>query len=210
MYFQDRTDAGIKLSNALQKYRGDHTIVLAIPRGGLPVAKEVAKELQVPIDVILSKKIGHPENTEFAIGAVSEEAAIINPGFVVSMDFLNEQIEKLQSELVRRRGIYLKGSLPLKIRDKIVIIVDDGAATGFTILSTVKLVQSQGARKIIIALPVASVGALERLKNHQAVSEVICLHSPEDFVAVGNYYTNFEQLQDKDVVEILQKSRSQK
>lgn len=208
MYFQDRTDAGKKLSIALQKHKKDNSVVLAIPRGGLPVAREVAEELGAPIDVILSKKIGHPENSEFAIGAVSEEAAIVNPGFVVSMDFLNEQIEKLQAELARRRELYLQGISPLEIRDKIVIIVDDGAATGFTILSTVKLVQSLGAQKIIIGLPVASGSALERLKNHPAVAEVVCLHSPEDFVAVGNYYSNFEQLQDEDVVEILQESRS--
>ncbi len=208
MYFQNRNHAGQELANALQKYKGGQTIILAIPRGGLPVAKEVAAHLQVPLDVILSKKIGHPDNAEFAIGAVSEEAAIVNPGFAVPLEFLNEQIEKIQSELARRRNIYLKDAGPLEVRDKIVIVIDDGAATGFTLLSTIKLIQRLGPKEIIIALPVASSQALEKLTNHPAVSEVICLYCPDDFIAVGSYYRDFEQLRDEDVIDILKESRS--
>ncbi len=207
MYFQDRIDAGLKLADPLKKYVAPNAVLFAIPRGGLPVAKVVSNRLKIPLDIILSKKIGHPDNPEFAIGAVSEETAIVNPGFSVSMDYLNQQIENIQAELSRRRSIYLKNVVPHQVSGKTVIIIDDGAATGFTLLSTIKLIQRLQPGKIIIALPVASPSALARLRNHPAVSEVICLHCPDDFVAVGNYYANFRQLNDEDVVEILQDKR---
>lgn len=208
--FSDRIDAGEQLSLKLADYRDQPLVVLAIPRGGLPIGAILAKYLNAPLDVVLSKKIGHPYNKEYAIGAVSLEDIILNTPGEFSEKYINAETEKIRSLLRKRDKEYHKDSQPMKLKDKIVIITDDGIATGNTLMSTVMLAYKQQPREIIVAIPVAPSSSVQKLKNTPEINKVICLETPYNFSAVGQFYEDFGAVSDEEAIQILRDTNREK
>ena len=204
--FKDRIEAGIKLAKRLQDYKGKDTVVLAIPRGGLPLGDIISRSLHAPLDVALSKKIGHPYNKEYAIGAVSMEHIILGGAEEVENEYIENETAKIRSKLKKRHEQYYKARKPEPLKDKVVIIVDDGIATGNTILVTAELIHAQKPKKTIVAIPVAPKAAIPRLEASPYIDEVICLYKPYNFRAVGQFYQNFQQVSDEEAIAILEES----
>ncbi|EKD56467.1 MAG: phosphoribosyl transferase protein [uncultured bacterium] len=201
--FYDRADAGEKLAKNLVKYQNQpDTLVLGMPRGGIVCAKVVANKLNLPLDIVIAKKISAPNNPEYAIGGVTSSGEpVLNDEVIGTMgitpDYLDNAIIKLRDEIKQKLELYRRGKKPLVIKNKNVIIVDDGVATGHTILAAVEFVKSQNPKTIIIAIPVAPTELLELLKNK--VDDLICLETPAEFFAVGQFYEQFDQVEDKQV-----------
>ena len=208
MIFKDRHEAGQQLARELSKYKNKKdVIVLGIPRGGVEVAFNIAKTLKVPLSMVVTKKIGHPFESEFAIGAVSPGGHYsINKQYQAEAGegYIKNTIKELTKEINRRYKEYTNEKLP-KLKNKIVILVDDGLATGFTMLSAVEYVQSQNPKKIIVAIPVAAQDSFEKVKA--AANEVVCLQIPVFFAAVGCFYQNFMQLEDEEVKYYLKEAK---
>ncbi|HEX7457394.1 MAG TPA: phosphoribosyltransferase family protein [Ginsengibacter sp.] len=203
--FRDRKEAGFLLALKLKKYKDEPGIVLAVPRGGVPVAYEVAKELEFPIEVILTKKIGHPMNKEYAIGAASLSGYFILPHENVSEQYIQQEVKSIRSRLKEMYKIFMGDREPENLEGKTVIIIDDGIATGNTLLGTVNLLRKSNPGKIIIGVPVASESAVQKLSKE--VDEVVAVLIPEEFYGVGAFYENFEQVSDKEVMFYLNKLR---
>jgi len=205
MFFKDRLEAGHMLGARLKKYKGDPGVVLAVPRGGIPVAYEVAKELDFPLEVILTKKIGHPLNKEYAIGAAS-----LTDYFVIAHENVSDEYIKKEVEIIRQKlkDMYVKfmgDKEPESLINKTVIVIDDGIATGNTLLATVNVLRKSKPAKIVIAVPVASARALTKLSME--VDEVVAVYVPEDFHGVGAFYDDFDQVTDEEVLFYLNKFR---
>ncbi len=201
--FKDRIDAGLQLVYRLEKYKKDPGVVLAIPRGGIPVAYVVAMELGFPLEVILTKKIGHPLNKEYAIGAASLTDYFVIPHEDVTQEYIADELIKVRARLQDMQSKFMGNKKPINIEGKTVIIVDDGIATGNTMFGIVHVLRKSKPGKIVIAVPVASESAI--LKLSQEVDEVIALSIPEDFFGVGAYYNDFKQVNDEEVVFYLNK-----
>ncbi|MGC8971557.1 MAG: phosphoribosyltransferase [bacterium] len=203
--FKDRINAGIKLGLALRDFNIEDPIVLGIPRGGVIVAVEVAKILKAPLDIAIARKIGAPFDREYAIGAINSLGSVIlNEASIRELGIPNDYIEKTVKEeleeIKRRLSIYRGERDTINIRDKSVIIVDDGLATGLTTLSVVKGVKVNNPKKIIVAVPVASYEAIKRIEGE---AEVFALYVPEYFYAVGQFYEDFHQVTDEEVIYAL-------
>lgn len=199
--YPDRRAAGRALALALEHLKGSNGIVLAIPRGGVPVAKEVALHLSMPLDILLSKKIGHPANPEFAIGAVTAEDRVVNTEKWPDPEWLEDETARIRTELAAKRR-RLKGDQPdLSLRDRTVIIVDDGIATGNTLRATLPMIRRQHPARIVIAAPVAPRATCLALK--QEVDEFVVLQMPVQFSGVGAFYDDFTQVEDAEVAAIL-------
>lgn len=202
--FANRTEAGQLLAQLLTKYSGTNSIVLAIPRGGVPVGYEVARALHLPLDIALAKKIGHPGNSEYAIGAVSPDSVVINEELDIPESYIKAEAERLQSALRQRQQLFRGNRPPIDLKNKNVIIVDDGIATGYTLLATIQMLRKQQPAKIIVAVPVAPLGGYSRIE--QEADEFICLDTPDYFPGVGAFYKDFEQVEDETVIGLLNKS----
>jgi putative phosphoribosyl transferase len=210
MMFLDRWDAGEKLAYKLEKFKGEDVMVLAVPRGGLAIAYDAIKRFEFKWDLIIPRKIGAPHNKELAIGAVSVDGSyFVNNDYVkmlgTSQEYIDEEVLEQTNEIKRRMKEYRGTDTFPDIKDKTVIIMDDGIATGFTILAVVKSVKKQGAKKIILAIPVGPRETIEEFK--EIVDEVICLHVPEEFYAVGPHYMDFGQVTDEEVFKIMKELR---
>lgn len=201
--FTDRIDAGLQLSEALKKYKDEDVVVIAIPRGGLPVAAVVAKALEAPLDIALSKKIGHPQHKEYAIGAVSLENRVLSDVVSVSETYLEEETQRIRTKLRKRQQQYYKDRSPSSLTNKTVILVDDGVATGNTILVTAALVKLQRPKRTIAAIPVAPPSAVDLMRDAPDIDEVVCLLKPHHFYAVGQFYENFGQVSDAEAIALL-------
>jgi predicted phosphoribosyltransferase len=200
--FQNRTQAGKLLAEKLKKYQKAQGVVLAIPRGGVPIGLEIAKELAWPLELLLIKKLGHPRNKEYAIGAVGLYDRIVIPHEEVPQSYIESETENVRARLMEMQQRFMYNKLPEPLKDKVVIVVDDGIATGNTMLASVKILRKQEPSAIIIAAPVASWSAVEKL-NHQ-VDKLVLLDVPEEFIGVGRFYKDFTQLTDRDVINYLQ------
>lgn len=203
--FKDRVDAGIKLGLTLLESNIEDPVILGIPRGGVIVAVEVAKILKAPLDIAIARKIGAPFDREYAIGAINSlgnvilnEASIRELG--ISNDYIERSVKEELEEIKRRLSIYRGERDTIDIKDKSVIIVDDGLATGLTMLSVVKGVKTKNPKRTIVAVPVASYEAVKRLEKE---AEVIALYIPEYFYAVGQFYEDFRQTTDEEVISAL-------
>jgi predicted phosphoribosyltransferase len=210
MIFMDRKDAGKKLCESLEKYKEEDVIVLAVPRGGLEVAYDAIKGFNFEWDLIIPRKIGAPHNKEIAIGAVSSDGSRFLDEYYVNMlgvsqDYIELETSEQVREIHRRMKEYRGRDTFPEVAHKTVIIIDDGIATGFTILAALKAVKKQGAAKTVLAIPVGPKDTIEKLKKF--VDEIICLHIPDEFYAVGAYYTNFEQVTDEEVFRIMNELR---
>ena len=205
--FKNRTEAGKLLAKSLAKYKNDRVVVLALPRGGVILGYEVAKALKSPLDVIVTRKIGHPNNPEYAICAVDEKGLLLCNEMEtksVDPDWLKGEIELQQKEAERRIALYRGKRKPAEIENRVVVIVDDGIATGFTMRLAVRSVKMQNPKKIIVAVPVAPAESIQELKKEGA-DEIIVLEPPENFTgAVGAHYMQFEQTEDSAVINLLQ------
>lgn len=209
-YFVDRVEAGKRLTLAFADFGGKNAIVLAIPRGGVAVGYEIADKLGLPLDVIIPRKIGAPDNPELAIGAMTEDGTIIlDENLVsylgVSQDYVKEESVRQKSEIERRLKVY-RGNEPypnLKGRD--VIVVDDGIATGSTMKAALASVKNKGARTVIVAVPVGPPSTIEELNKR--ADRVVCLYTPEYFQAIGQFYVDFNQTTDEEVIQLLKKNK---
>lgn len=206
--FRDRIEAGRQLAEKLAKFKDENVLVLAIPRGGLPLGAIVAKALEAPLDVALTKKIGHPLHKEYAIGAVSLDDIMLTDATGVAQEYIIEETKHIRKKLQKRHDEYYRKRSPQNIKDKIVIIVDDGIATGNTVLATVELVSKQSPKKIVVAIPVAPNTAIKKLESTLKVNEVICLHVPYNFHAVGQFYKEFYQVTDQEAIQLLEESNT--
>lgn len=210
MIFRDRKQAGEQLARDLEKYKGKETVVLAIPRGGVVVGAEVVRVLGCPLDVIVIRKIGAPGNPEFAIGAIGPNDQIfldqkIVARYNISKEYINTEVGRQGLEMERRERVYREGKAPLDLVNKTVILVDDGIATGADVRVAIKSVKCQRPKKLILAVPVGPKETIEVLRKE--VDELVCLVTPEVFYAVGQFYQEFGQTTDEEVVEILRIGR---
>ena len=199
--FQDRIDAGLALCKHLQHYKNVDGVVLAVPRGGVPVALPVARILQLPLELILSKKIGHPMHKEFAIGAVSLTGQVISPNAFASAEYIQQETLHIREQLRTMYKKFMGDKQPTPIKGKIVIIIDDGVATGHTLLSTIEMIKKEGPKKMVIAVPVACKQAAQKLSD--VVDEFVCAWVPSHFRSVGEFYSDFTQVSDEDVITML-------
>lgn len=211
--FEDRADAGKQLANALKQYRRQDVVVLALPRGGVAVAAEVASDLGAPLDLVIVRKVGVPYHQELAMGAVMDGSHpivvrnddVIHSSGLSEEEFQRECTEELQ-EIERRRALYFGNKIPIDIAGRTVILVDDGIATGATARVAILGLQQRKPRKIILAVPVGANDTMETLRRD--IDEVICLEEPATLVAIGFHYGDFAQLTDEEVIEILKRSRT--
>lgn len=203
--FRNRIEAGKILAKKLKKYANQAGVVLAVPRGGVPVAYAVAKELGFPVEVILSKKIGHPSNKEYAIGAATMSDYFVVPGEDVSETYIKSEVDKVQARLREMNTRFMGDRQPIDLHGKTVIVVDDGIATGNTLLGTVNILRRKNPSSIVIAAPVASGSAVQKLSAE--VDEVVTVLIPELFYGVGAFYEDFKQVEDEEVVYYLNELR---
>src|SRR5712672_3637376 len=205
--FLNRTEAGRLLAEKLEKYANrNDVVVLGLPRGGVPVAYEVAKRLNAPLDVFIVRKLGVPGFEELAAGAIASGGVrVLNEDVVRAIPYATEAIEAVTAretaELQRREQIYREGRPAPELRDRIAILVDDGLATGATMRAAVKALRKRGAAKIVVAVPVGPPDTCHEIEEQ--ADETICLSTPEFFQAVGQYYEDFSQTTDEDVRELL-------
>ncbi|MGE5208273.1 MAG: phosphoribosyltransferase [Alphaproteobacteria bacterium] len=205
--FANRTEAGRLLAEKLEKYTNrDDVVVLGLPRGGVPVAYEVAKQLRAPLDVFIVRKLGVPGFEELAAGAIASGGVrVLNEDVMHAIPNANEIIERVsameEAELQRREELYRQGRGAPQVRDKTIILVDDGLATGATMRAAVKALRHSGAGKIVVAVPVGPHDTCAEIK--ELADEIICLRTPEFFQAVGQYYEDFSQTSDAEVRDLL-------
>jgi putative phosphoribosyl transferase len=210
LLFYDRTDAGRRLAKLLKRKIQGLCIVLAIPRGGVVVGYEVAKELGCPLDVVISRKVGAPAQPELAVGAVAEDGAVFVDEEIarlvgVSRDYVERRAREELREVRRRAEEYRGGREMPDLSGKTVILVDDGLATGLTMMAAVHMARNKGAEKVVVAVPVSPPETVAKLRRH--ADEVICLETPTNFYAIGQFYDRFDQLTDEETNSILRKSR---
>ncbi len=210
--FRDRAEAGRQLAPHLMAYADQSPVVLALPRGGVPVAFEVAQALRAPLDLVFVRKIGAPGHAEFGLGAVVDGA---HPQVVLNEDaldqvrvppgYIEEETQRQLQEIERRREHYLAGRRPVDVEGRIAIVVDDGIATGGTVRAALKGLSRARPAKLILAVPVAPRDTIERLRVE--ADEVVCLMTPEPFYAVGEHYDDFRQTSDREVTTLLDEAQ---
>lgn len=204
--YSDRHHAGKELAKSLKEYAHGDAIVLALPRGGVNIGYELAKALHIPLDVIVARKIGLPENPEFGIGAIGENGARVLDTRVIRLigipdDVLKNIIMKEQTELKRRVRLYRKNKPLPNLKNKTVILVDDGLATGVTAKAAIEAIKKQQPKKIIFASPICAYDTAQEFRS--LVDEVICLATPLDLMSIGLWYRNFDQVSDEEVLQLL-------
>jgi putative phosphoribosyl transferase len=207
MYFRDREEAGRLLGKALEHLRGQlGLLVLGIPRGGVVVAYEVARALGAPLDVYVARKIGAPQNPELALGAVASDGTqVLDSELLVDLrvsdHYVEQEVERQAQEVERRMAAYRGGRPPLEVTGRRLVLVDDGVATGATVLASLRALRQSEPSRLILAVPVGPPGTISRMSLE--ADEVVCLHQPLAFWAVGAFYESFDQTSDDEVVRLL-------
>jgi putative phosphoribosyl transferase len=206
--FADRVEAGERLGETLLPLAASNAVVLAIPRGGVIVGEAAARALGAPLDVVVPRKIGAPGNPELAIGAVAPGIRVLDRrmvgGLGVSDEYLDREIAAQEAEIERRQHAYRQGRPPQPVEGRVAIVVDDGVATGSTAVAALRWAREQGAARVVLAVPVAPPQSLERLGAE--ADDVVVLETPSPFFAVGEWYRDFDQTSDRQVVEALARS----
>ncbi len=211
--FRDRTDAGKALADVLAEHAYEDPVILALPRGGAPVAIEVARRLRAPMDLVMVRKIGVPSQPELAAAAIvngDDPQIVVNDHVARAVGLSRDDIDALAEvqleEIRRRRGVYLQGRSPLPIQGRTAIVVDDGIATGATMRVSLKALGKRNPAQLVLAVPVAPKDVLEELQNE--VDHVVCLTSPVPFWSVGSHFSNFGQTSDEEVVQLLNEANA--
>ena len=205
--FRNREEAGRMLADELRQYRNDPTgLILALPRGGVAVGYQLSLALHLPLDVFMTRKIGAPDNPEYAIGAVAETGSLyLNQEAVSSFGLSRYELERLihvqEKEIARRKGLYRQGRPLPQLTGRIVLLVDDGIATGSTFLASALAIRSLQPHRLVGAIPVGPPSTIREVRA--LVDELVVLMTPDPFHAVGNFFVNFTQVEDRDVVEYL-------
>jgi putative phosphoribosyl transferase len=214
MPFRDRSDAGRQLAEALKGYQDQQPVVLALPRGGVPVAAEVSAALHAPLDLIIVRKIGVPIQPELAMGAVAEgrEPVIVRNEDVIQLVGVTSEefasvCDRERSEIERRRRRYLGSRSRVDVEGRTAIVIDDGIATGATTRAALLAVRARRPKTLVLAAPVAPPAAVEALRD--AADEIVCLETPEPFDAIGLWYRDFRQVSDQEVIDILARQQIQ-
>lgn len=207
--YEDRRDAGRQLAERVAELDLDDPVVLGLPRGGVPVAAEVAARLAAPLDVVVVRKVGAPGNAEYGIGAVGEgDVVVLNEEPMrllgVSRDDLQDAIEDEQRELERRVRRYRRGREPVPLEGRSVIVVDDGLATGMTATAAAQVLRERGIEHLVLAIPVGAPASVAEVSTHY--DDVVAVQTPDGFRAVGMWYRDFGQTSDEEVVELLERS----
>jgi putative phosphoribosyl transferase len=209
MLFQNRADAGRRLAERLDHLRGSDLVVLGLPRGGVPVAYEVATALEAPLDVVVIRKLGAPFDSEFAIGAIGEGARVVDEDTLRQLGITNGQLAAIEDrervELDRRMQRFRGPEGRIELAGREALIVDDGIATGSTALAACRVVRALGAARVIVAVPVAPPDWTDAFGD--AADEYVCLETPLHFLAVGQWYSDFAQTTDDEVIELLARAR---
>ncbi|OGL66602.1 phosphoribosyl transferase [Candidatus Uhrbacteria bacterium RIFCSPHIGHO2_01_FULL_63_20] len=207
MMFEDRADAARQLVEKLRPYAGKDVVVYALPRGGVVLGVAVAKALKAPLDLLIPRKIGHPDNPEYAIASVTERGAVVRQEDEVrSVDpkWFDEEVRRQREEARRRRERYLSGRPAVPAKGKAAIVVDDGIATGLTMKAALSELRTREPSSVVVAVPVAARDALRELGKE--VDEVVVLHEPAMFLgSIGNYYEAFDQVSDEEVVAMMKR-----
>lgn len=212
--FLDRHDAGKALAKDLKQYANKKDVIaLALPRGGVPVAYEVAHDLHIPLDVLVVRKLGAPSQREFAIGAIApDDVCVLSSRIMEELAITKTEIAEIakeeSEELKRREALYRTNLLPLQVAHKTVIFIDDGLATGATMQAAAMWAQKQNAKEIIVAVPIASRDACKQLMRHNKLTRCICTLTPEPFLSVGMWYEDFSQTSDEEVLNLLRKHQA--
>ena len=208
MRFKNRSDAGRQLAARLANYKSQHPVLLALPRGGVPVAAEVALALGAPIDLVLVRKIGVPWQPELAMGAIvdGDSPIVVRNEDVIRLAGVDERdfqavCEREFAEIERRRRLYLGGRARLGIKDRVAIVIDDGIATGATTRAALRAIRMRQPKKLILAVPVGPTDTIEAMREE--ADEVLCLGIYEVFGAIGEFYDDFRQITDEEVITIL-------
>jgi predicted phosphoribosyltransferase len=204
MMFPDRVAAGKRLAQALAAYQGKAVVVYALPRGGVVLGVEIARFLNSPLDLLVVRKIGHPVESEYAIGAVAEDGYVVaNPDELAAVDkgWFDAAADAELKEAQRRRRVFLQGRKPVDAKGKIAIIVDDGLATGLTMLAAIHEIRKRGPGKVVVAVPVAASDTVSELRS--LVDDVVVLHIPQWMGAIGAFYEKFDQVSDDEVVTLM-------
>jgi putative phosphoribosyl transferase len=206
--FTDRRDSGRQLAEALRRFAVQDPVVLGLPRGGVPVAFEVADELGAPLDVIFVRKIGAPGHPELGLGALvdgAEPQVVLNKDVVELVDppegYVDQEVRRELEEIARRRKLYLGDRAPVVVRERVALVVDDGVATGGTVRAALQGLKSAGASRRVLAVPIGPPDVMRALRD--AADEIVCLARPEPFIAVGLWYHDFTQTTDAEVVALL-------
>ncbi|MGD1074732.1 MAG: phosphoribosyltransferase [Thermodesulfovibrionales bacterium] len=208
--FKDRRDAGLQLAEKLRHYKSRKgVLVLALPRGGAVTALEIARAIGAPFDVLIVRKLGFPGQQELAIGAISETGAVVLNQRVlaygdISKKYIEEEISAQKDEIARRLNLYRGGKRLENLQGKTVILVDDGVATGATMKAAIVTIKQETIERLVVAIPVAPIETADELRA--MTDEFVCLYTPPDFMAVGNYYGDFTQVTDDEVAEILKET----
>jgi putative phosphoribosyl transferase len=207
--FVDRQEAGRQLAEALSGLKGEDVVVLGIPRGGVVVAAEVARAHGWPLDTVIPRKVRAPGNPELGLGAIAPGVRVLDQRMLdmmgVSESYLEREIAEEEREIERRSEAYRRGRPAVDVKDKVAVVVDDGIATGGTATAAVRWAKAEGAAKVILGVPVAPAEGVRNLSRE--ADEVVCLETPEPFYAVGQWYQEFPQTSDEEVVHILDQAR---
>lgn len=203
--FRDRNDAGRQLAQRLQDFRETDSIVLAIPRGGVPVGYQIASQLGLPLEVILSKKIAFPDNEEYAVGAVSTDSIVLNTDTYADDEFIRMEAARLRKVLKEKYALFESRLEEIDLSNKNIILVDDGIATGSTILACIETLRKKNPASITVATPVVPADRVRTFEN--ASDQFIYLHAPSFFSSVGAFYEHFDQVEDSEVKRLLSQCR---
>jgi len=210
-FLKDRSDAGVQLARKLKQYRDmrDEAVVLGLPRGGIVIGYHVARELRLPLDMIVSRKIGCPGHEEYAVGALAQDGSVELEQDTLRMMHLSERdlqptIDKERREAQRRLKAYREDRPPLDLTNKIAILVDDGIATGSTAKASLRMLKKSNCRKVVLAVPVMPA---DRVRSFAAmVDELVFVQAPKDFHAVGQFYERFDQTEDEEVLHLMRRN----
>lgn len=207
MKFLNRQDVALRLIPLLEKYKDDASVLLAVPRGGVPIAYFIAQQLHLPIELLMTKKIGHPHNKEYAIGAVSPEDVLLDERHHnIPETYIEQEVTRIREDLKERYDRFTGGRKPIDLRNKTIIIIDDGIATGYTLLAAIQMMRKKHPAKIVVAVPVAPQEAVRKFKSES--DEFICLHAARDFRGVGQFYDDFSEVSDEEVIRMMKEAET--